>query len=119
MCSANISGRMQIQLINAGSSFSKAKSSRIFAKNSVKRSLSLNSSPSAWSVNVNWSLNCSTTSTKLPCLQAAKAVCRIRSEVVASAEALSKTALCVFITIYSFFCRLAVSFNCQGFVYNL
>jgi len=41
------------------------------AKNSVERSLSLISSPSAGSVNVNWSLNWSTTSTKLPCLQAA------------------------------------------------
>src|SRR5258707_1375181 len=32
------------------------KRSRIFAKNLVKRPLSSNSSPSAWSINVNWSL---------------------------------------------------------------
>jgi hypothetical protein len=53
------------------------------------------------------------------CFQAAKAVCRIRSEVVASAEALLGTVLCVFIGMYCFFCRLAVSSDCNGFVYNL
>jgi hypothetical protein len=56
---------------------------------------------------------------KVVCFQAAKAVCRIRPEVMASAEALSRTVLCVFIAIYSFFCRRVVSSNCDGFVYNL
>jgi hypothetical protein len=57
--------------------------------------------------------------TKFPCLQAAKAVCRIQSGVVGFAEASLRTVLCVFIAIYSFFCRLAVSSNCDGVVYNL
>ena len=48
-----------------------------------------------------------------------KAVCRIRSGVVGSAEASLRTVLYVFIAIYSFFCRLAVSSNCDGVVYNL
>jgi hypothetical protein len=39
--------------------------------------------------------------------------------VVGSAETSSGTILCVFIAIYSFFCRLAVSSNCDGVVYNL
>ena len=51
--------------------------------------------------------------------QAAKAICRIRSGVVGSAETSFGPILCVFIAIYSFFCRLAVSSNCDGVVYNL
>jgi hypothetical protein len=49
---------------------------------------------------------------EVPLSPAAKAVCRTRSGLGASAEALSRTVLCVFIAIYSFFCFLAVSCNC-------
>src|ERR1700739_920394 len=47
-------------------------------------------------------------STRFPCLQAAKAICRIRLGVVAPIEVWSRMLLCVFMAIYSFFCLLTV-----------
>src|SRR5215469_15889011 len=61
------------------SSVVSGKSSRDFSKKSVKRSLSVNSSVRAWSLNVKLSVNCSTSSDTLPSLKAANADCRVRT----------------------------------------